>query len=115
MFCTNNLFYLCKAGNACFALIIYFIILLVFKKYWIVINFTVCGLIITSAVVIYCLKASNDLDSSSTSSGESSSSSDSEEETIYQAEIVSELPPSYVDIIEEVIPTAPPQPLTDNI
>ena len=105
-----------KAGNACLILIIYFIILLVFKKYWIMINLTVCGLLITSVVIFYCLKASNDLDSNeSSTSSDDSSSSDSDEEPIYQAEVVSELPPPYLETIPEVTPSAPPQQLSDTI
>ena len=100
-----------KAGNTCFVLIIYFIILIVFRKYWIIINLTVWGLLITGAVVFYCLKASKELDFID----ETSSSESDEEEIIYQAEIVSELPtPNFVSQ-EEVIPSAPIEQVIDKI
>ena len=72
-----------KAGNGCLVLIIYFIILLIFRKYWIMINLTVCGLLLTSVVVFYCLKASHDLDSDeSSTNSDDGSSSDSDEEGV---------------------------------
>lgn len=105
-----------KAGNGCLVLIIYFIILLIFRKYWIIINLTVCGLLLTSVVVFYCLKASHDLDSDeSSTNSDDGSSSDSDEEPIYQAEIVSESPPSYLETISEITPSAPPQKVIDTI
>ena len=80
------------------------------------INLTVCGLLLTTGVVFYCLKASHDLDSDeSSNSSHDNSSSDSDEEPIYQAEIVSELPPSYLETKPEVNPSAPPQLIVDTI
>ena len=97
-----------KAGNVCLSLIIYFIILIVFQKYWIIINASFFGLIITGVIVIYCLKAISEEDSDeSTTTSESGTSSESEEEIICQAEVILDSQPSYV-ITEEVLPTAPP-------
>ena len=97
-----------KAGNACLSLILYFIILIIFKKYWIIINATFFGLIITGTIVIYCLKGTSNQDSDeSSSTSDSGTSSDSEEEIICQAEVVLDsLPPSY-DNFEKIIPSAP--------
>lgn len=83
-----------RAGNACFSLIFYFIILIIFREYWIIINATFFGLIITGAVVIYCLKAISEDDSDAGMSiSNSGTSSDSEDEIICQAEVILDLPP----------------------
>lgn len=92
-----------RAGNTCVALILYFIILIIFRKYWIIINATIFGLIITGATVISCLKA----DFNHNSDESCSISSDSEEEIICQAEVVLDLPPPSYDNLEINTPSEP--------
>jgi len=105
---------LSKAGNACCLLITYFISLLIFKKYWIIINASVCGLIITFVFTLYCLRFISDSDSDSSLSDNSSSDSDEDslssdqEDIIYQAEVVLDLPPANFELSQETLPSAPP-------
>lgn len=92
-----------RAGNSCLALFLYFMVLIIFHKYWIIINATFFGLIISGSVVIYFLKAASEQDSNENSeTSDSESSSDSDEEIICQAEVVLEIPPPSYDNLEKM-------------
>lgn len=98
-----------KARNACLILVVYFIFLLIFEKYWIIFNVSVCGLIITGAVSVYCLKSTDKDDSDDDlTSSDIESESDESEDIIYQAEVVLEYPPHEFEITPEYQPSAPP-------